>query len=119
MLRWDEPTGAVGVFRQPAGYANGGTPTAQGRLISCEHGNQRDSRTEHDGSITTIADRVDGKRLNSPNDAVVHSDGSIWFTGPCLGIGSDYEGHQGGERDGLVQRVPSRRDNRRLPDRRR
>ena len=67
---------------------------AQGRLISCEHGNRRVSRTEHDGSITTIADRIDRKRLNSPNDAVVHSDGSIWFTDPCYGIDSDYEGHQ-------------------------
>src|SRR6266513_2195785 len=71
MLRWDETTGAVGTFRHPAGYANGGTLDAEGRLISCEHGNRRVSRTEHDGSVTTIADRVDGKRLNSPNDAVV------------------------------------------------
>jgi gluconolactonase len=94
MLRWDETTGAVGIFRQPSGYANGGTLDVQGRLISCEHGNRRVSRTEHDGSITTIADRFDGKRLNSPNDAVVRSDGSIWFTDPSYGIDSDYEGHQ-------------------------
>ena len=94
LLRWDEATGVVGVFRHPAGYANGGTLDAQGRLITCEHGNRRVSRTEHDGSITTIADRFGGKRLNSPNDAVVHSDGSIWFTDPSYGIDSDYEGHQ-------------------------
>ena len=94
MLRWDEMTGQVGVFRQPAGYSNGNTLDAQGRMVTCEHGNRRVSRTEHDGSITTIADRIDGKRLNSPNDAVVRSDGSIWFTDPAYGIDSDYEGHQ-------------------------
>jgi len=94
ILRWDEITGAVGVFRQPAGYANGGTLDLQGRLISCEHGNRRVSRTEHDGSITTIVDRFDGKRLNSPNDVVVRSDGSIWFTDPSYGIDSNYEGQQ-------------------------
>jgi gluconolactonase len=94
MLRWDEVTGAVGVFRQPAGYTNGNTLDGQGRLISCEHGGRRVSRTEHDGSVSTIADRIDGKRLNSPNDVVVHSGGSIWFTDPAYGIDSDYEGHQ-------------------------
>ena len=94
MLRWDEITGAVGAFREPAGYANGNTLDAVGRLITCEHGNRRVSRTEHDGSITTIADRFDGKRLNSPNDVVVRSDGSIWFTDPAYGIDSDYEGHR-------------------------
>jgi gluconolactonase len=94
MLRWDELTGVVGVFRQPSGYSNGSTLDAQGRLVTCEHGGRRVSRTEHDGSISTIADRVDGKRLNSPNDAVVRSDGSIWFTDPAYGIDSDYEGHQ-------------------------
>ncbi len=94
MLRWDETTGAVGVFRHPCGYTNGGTLDPQGRLVSCEHGGRRVSRTEHDGSITTIADRFDGKRLNSPNDVVVRSDGSIWFTDPSYGIDSDYEGHQ-------------------------
>ena len=94
MLRWDEPTGLVGVFRQPAGYSNGNTLDAQGRLVTCEHGARRVSRTEHDGSISTIADRIDGKRLNSPNDAVVRSDGSIWFTDPSYGIDSDYEGHR-------------------------
>ena len=94
ILRWDETTGAVGVFRQPAGYANGNTLDRQGRLVSCEHGNRRVTRTEHDGSITVLADRYDGKRLNSPNDVVVRSDGSIWFTDPAYGIDSDYEGHR-------------------------
>ena len=94
MLRWDETTGVVGVFREPAGYSNGHTLDPQGRIVSCEHGGRRVSRTEHDGSITTIADRFDGKRLNSPNDVVVRSDGSIWFTDPSYGIDSDYEGHQ-------------------------
>src|SRR5262245_16453727 len=73
MLRWDETTGAVGVFRSPAGYANGHTVDRRGRLVSCEHGNRRVTRTEHDGGITVLADRYDGKRLNSPNDVVEHS----------------------------------------------
>lgn len=94
MLRWDEVTGAVAPFRQPAGYSNGNTVDPQGRLVSCEHGNRRVTRTEHDGSITVIADRFEGKRLNSPNDVVVRSDGSIWFTDPPYGIDSDYEGHK-------------------------
>jgi gluconolactonase len=94
MLRWDETTGAVGVFRQPAGYSNGNTVDRNGRLVTCEHGNRRVTRTEHDGSITVIADRYEGKRLNSPNDVVVKSDGSIWFTDPTYGIDSDYEGHR-------------------------
>ncbi len=94
MLRYDEASGAVSVFRHPAGYSNGNTVDRQGRLISCEHGNRRVSRTEHDGSITVIASYFQGKRLNSPNDAVVKSDGSIWFTDPAYGIDSDYEGHK-------------------------
>ncbi|CAA9576742.1 MAG: Gluconolactonase [uncultured Thermomicrobiales bacterium] len=94
MLRWDEPTGNVGTFRHPAGYSNGNTVDGQGRLVSCEHGNRRVSRTEHDGTITVIADRYDGKRLNSPNDVAVRSDGSVWFTDPAYGIDSDYEGHR-------------------------
>jgi gluconolactonase len=94
ILRWDETTGAVGVFRQPAGYANGHTADGQGRLVSCEHGNRRVTRTEHDGSITVLADRYDGKRFNSPNDVVVRGDGSVWFTDPSYGIDSDYEGHK-------------------------
>jgi gluconolactonase len=94
ILRWDETTGAVGVFRAPAGYANGHTVDRQGRLISCEHGNRRVTRTEHDGTVTVLADRCDGKRLNSPNDVVERADGSIWFTDPSYGIDTDYEGHQ-------------------------
>src|SRR3954463_14859171 len=70
MLRWDEPTGNVGVFRSPSGYVNGNTVDRQGRLVSCEQGGRRVTRTEHDGSITVIADRHDGKRFNSPNDVV-------------------------------------------------
>jgi gluconolactonase len=94
MLRWDETTGAVGVLRAPAGYANGHTVDRRGRLVSCEHGNRRVTRTEPDGSITVLADRYDGKKFNSPNDVVEHSDGSIWFTDPSYGIDSDYEGHR-------------------------
>jgi gluconolactonase len=94
ILRWDECTGAVGVFRQPSGYANGHTVDRSGRLISCEQGNRRVTRTEHDGALTVIADRYEGKRLNSPNDVVEHSDGSIWFTDPSYGIDSDYEGNR-------------------------
>jgi gluconolactonase len=94
MLRFDETTGAVGVFRQPAGYSNGNTVDREGRLVTCEHGNRRVTRTEHDGTITVIADRLEGKRLNSPNDVAVTSDGSIWFTDPTYGIDSDYEGHK-------------------------
>jgi gluconolactonase len=92
MLRYDETDGSVSVFRQPSGNSNGNTVDRQGRLVSCEHSGRRVSRTEHDGSITTIADRWRGKRLNSPNDAVVKSDGSIWFTDPTYGIDTDYEG---------------------------
>ncbi len=94
-LRWDETSGAVGVFRHPAGYSNGNTVDRQGRLVSCEHGNRRVTRTEHDGSVTVIADNYQGKRLNSPNDVVEKSDGSLWFTDPAYGIDSDYEGHRG------------------------
>jgi gluconolactonase len=94
MLRFDEASGNVSVFRSPAGYTNWHTVDRQGRLVSCEHGNRRVTRTEHDGSITVIADRYEGKRLNSPNDVVVKSDGTIWFTDPSYGILSDYEGHK-------------------------
>jgi gluconolactonase len=92
MLRLDECGGTVAVFRQPSGNSNGNTVDRQGRLLTCEHGGRRVSRTEIDGSVVTIADRHDGKRLNSPNDVVVQSDGSIWFTDPSYGIDSDYEG---------------------------
>ena len=92
MLRWDETSYDVSVFRQPAGNANGHTLDEQGRLISCAHGNRRVTRTNHDGSIQVLADHWDGKRLNSPNDVVVGRDGSVWFTDPAYGIDSDYEG---------------------------
>jgi gluconolactonase len=95
LLRWDETTGKVGVFRSPAGFVNGNTLDREGRLVSCEQGNRRVTRTEYDGSITVIADRFEGRRLNSPNDATVKSDGSIWFSDPDFGITSDYEGHRG------------------------
>ena len=92
MLRWDEETGATSVFRKPSNYANGHTRDRQGRIVSCEHGGRRISRTEHDGTVTTVADSFQGKRLNSPNDLVVKSDGSIWFTDPTFGILGRYEG---------------------------
>jgi gluconolactonase len=94
ILRYDETTGAVGVFRGPADYANGHTVDRQGRLVSCEQGTRRITRTEPDGTITVLADRYDGKRFNSPNDVVERSDGSIWFTDPAYGIDTDYEGHR-------------------------
>ncbi|GAA4445203.1 SMP-30/gluconolactonase/LRE family protein [Phytohabitans houttuyneae] len=94
LLRWDETTGAVGVFRAPSGYANGNTVDRHGRLVTCEHGARRVTRTEHDGTVTVLADRYLGKRLNSPNDVVERADGSIWFTDPSYGIDSDYEGYQ-------------------------
>ncbi|EME61510.1 SMP-30/gluconolactonase/LRE family protein [Amycolatopsis decaplanina] len=94
VLRWDETTGAVGVFREPAGFHNGHTVDRQGRLVSCEQGGRRVTRTEHDGTITVLAETYQGKRFNSPNDVVESSDGAIWFTDPSYGIDSDYEGHQ-------------------------
>jgi gluconolactonase len=101
MLRYDECDGSVSVFRHPSNYSNGNTVDRMGRLVSCEHGARRVSRTEFDGTVITIADRYNGKRLNSPNDVVVKSDGSIWFTDPTYGIDSDYEGHKSeSEQDG-------------------
>jgi len=93
MLKWDEETGAVSVFRR-GGYANGSTRDRQGRLITCEHGERRVVRTEYDGTLTVLADSFEGKRLNSPNDIVVRSDNSIWFTDPPFGIDSDYQGER-------------------------
>lgn len=95
LMRWDEASGAVGVFRHDSGYTNGNTVDRQGRLISCEQGNRRVTRTEVDGSITVLAGSYRGRRLNSPNDVVVHSDGSVWFTDPPYGIDSEYEGNAG------------------------
>jgi gluconolactonase len=93
MLRYVEGSG-VDVFRQPSHCSNGNTRDRQGRLVTCEHETRRVTRTEWDGSITVLADRYQGKRLNSPNDVVVKSDGSIWFTDPPYGILSDYEGNK-------------------------
>ncbi len=92
MYRWDEETGAVAPFRKPSNMGNGNTRDRQGRLITCEHLGRRVTRTEYDGTITVICDNYEGKRLNSPNDVVVKSDGSIWFTDPRFGILGNYEG---------------------------
>ena len=92
ILRFDEETGAVSAFRKPSGFANGNTRDHHGRLVTCEHGNRRVTRTEYDGSITVLADRFEGRRLNSPNDVVARPDGSVWFTDPPFGIGGHYEG---------------------------
>jgi gluconolactonase len=92
IMRWDEETGAVSIFRKPSDNANGNTRDRQGRLVTCEHGGRRVTRTEYDGTITVLADSHNGKRLNSPNDVVVKSDGSVWFTDPPFGIGGNYEG---------------------------
>ena len=92
ILRWDEETGATSVFRKPSDNANGNTRDRQGRLVTCEHLSRRVTRTEYDGTITVICDNYEGKRLNSPNDVVVKSDGSIWFSDPRFGILSNYEG---------------------------
>jgi gluconolactonase len=90
-MRWTEGLG-VSVYRSPSNYANGQTRDRQGRLIACSHRGRCLYRTEYDGRITTLVDRHDGKRLNAPNDVVVKSDGSIWFTDPLYGISTDYEG---------------------------
>ena len=91
IMRWTPSTG-ISIYREPSNYANGHTRDRQGRLVSCEHGTRRVTRTEHDGSITVLADSFDGKRLNSPNDVVVKSDGSVWFSDPHYGIMTNYEG---------------------------
>jgi gluconolactonase len=93
IMRWDEETGRVSVFRKPSNNANGNTRDRQGRLVTCEHDTRRLTRTEYDGTITVLADKFDGKPLNSPNDVVVKSDDSIWFTDPPFGILGNYEGH--------------------------
>lgn len=99
IMRWTPGVG-ISTYRTPSNYANGHTRDREGRLISCEHGTRRVTRTELDGQVTVIADHYQGKRLNSPNDVVVHSDGSIWFTDPHYGIMTDYEGFRG------VQELP-------------
>jgi gluconolactonase len=92
IMRYDEANGNWGVFRQPSNFANGHARDRQGRLISCEHLTRRVTRTEYDGKITVLADSFNGKRLNSPNDIVCKSDGSVWFTDPTFGIGGEWEG---------------------------
>ncbi len=92
IMRFDETDGTVSVFRQPSNNANGNTVDREGRLVTCEHLTRRVTRTEHDGSITVIADTFEGKCLNSPNDVVVSADGAVWFTDPSYGIMMDYEG---------------------------
>jgi gluconolactonase len=94
MLRWDEETGAVGLFRRPSHYANGNTRDRQGRLVTCEMDAQRLTRTEYDGTITVLAERFDSKRLTGPNDVVVKSDGAIWFSDNGAGIRGNYLGHK-------------------------
>ncbi len=94
VLRYDEISGRTDIFLHPANFANGRTVDPQGRFVSCEHGGRRVTRLEHDGSVTVLADAYEGQPFNSPNDAVVHSDGAVWFTDPSYGIRSDYEGHQ-------------------------
>ena len=91
-LRWIEDDTRVTTFRNPSGHSNGNTFDYQGRQLSCEHGGRRVARYEPDGTVTTIADRIEGRRLNSPNDVVVHPDGDIWFTDPPYGIQGNYEG---------------------------
>ena len=91
IMRWIPDVG-TSVFRAPSNYANGNTRDREGRLITCEHGTRRVTRTEWDGTVTVIADSYQGKRLNSPNDVVVKSDGTIWFSDPHYGIKTNYEG---------------------------
>jgi gluconolactonase len=92
-MKWEEETGAVSIFRRPSNFANGNTRDRQGRLVTCEHGGRRVTRTEYDGTISVIAGAFEGKPLNSPNDVIVKSDGSIWFTDPPFGLLGYYEGH--------------------------
>ena len=94
MLRWDETNGGISEFRNPSNFSNGNTRDLEGRLITCQHLTRSVTRTEHSGKVTTLASHFDGKRLNSPNDVTVKSDGSIWFTDPDYGILSDYEGRK-------------------------
>jgi len=101
IMRWS-PDNGISTYRAPSNFSNGHTRDRQGRLISCEHGTRRVTRTEYDGQITVIADSFNGKRLNSPNDVVVKSDGTIWFTDPHYGIISNYEGFQAPEENPCV-----------------
>ena len=94
ILRWDETTGGTSVFRSPSHYANGNTRDRQGRLITCEHDTQRLTRTEYDGSVVVLADRWEGRKLTGPNDVVVKSDGTIWFSDNGAGTRGNYLGHK-------------------------
>jgi gluconolactonase len=94
MLKWEEETGTVSLFRKPSHYANGNTRDRQGRLVTCEMDTRRLTRTEYDGTVTVLADRFDGKRLTGPNDVVVKSDGSTWFSDNGAGIRTNYLGHK-------------------------
>ncbi|HBK05410.1 MAG TPA: gluconolactonase [Acetobacteraceae bacterium] len=94
ILRWDETTGGISVFRSPSHYANGNTRDRQGRLITCEHDTQRLTRTEYDGTVVVLADRWEGKKLTGPNDVVVKSDGTIWFSDNGAGTRGNYLGHK-------------------------
>jgi gluconolactonase len=94
MMKWEDETGEVSLFRKPSHYANGNTRDRQGRLITCEMDSQRLARTEYDGTITVLADSFDGKKLTGPNDVVVKSDGSIWFSDNGAGIRGNYLGHK-------------------------
>ena len=94
ILRWLEETGEVTVFRSPSNYSNGNCRDRQGRLLTCEHDTRRLTRTEYDGTVSVLMDGFQGKKLNAPNDVVVHSDGGIWFSDPGYGIMSNYEGHK-------------------------
>ena len=93
LIRWDPKNGTT-ILRENTHFNNGNTRDRQGRLVGCRHGTRDVVRTEYDGTLTVLADQFDGKRLNSPNDVVVSSDGAIWFTDPTYGIISNFEGHQ-------------------------
>ena len=95
LLRWSEETGEVSVFRQPSNNANGNSRDRQGRLVTCEHRSRRVTRTEIDGTLSILIDRFEGRRLNAPNDLVVHPDGGLWFTDPGYGLHWNYEGDKG------------------------
>ena len=105
LMRWDETGGEVSVFESPCRHQNGHTVDRQGRLVACEHLGRCVSRIEPDGSRTVLADRFEGHRFNSPNDVVVKSDGSVWFTDPSYGIDSEYEGDAAPSRDRVVERL--------------
>jgi gluconolactonase len=104
IMKWEEASGALSVFRTPSNYANGNTRDRQGRLVTCQHRTRSVTRTEHDGTITTLMDRFDGKPLNSPNDAVCHSDGAVWFTDPAFGP-NPHEAMAAPELPGTIYRI--------------